>query len=200
METPGRADRITYLNTASFTFYLIPFAWKRWKRRHQSTSHAYKPLHEQAPVEDALAAHSPPAPARTILPRRSTSLIRTLSPSPALVLHHPSPSTTSQPLSPLHTTSDLPRRRSSSLSRRRPRTLSLSNSRATPARYNGDGDDHLAPLTTEETAKLAAVFCLAWMAANWSLNASLGLTSVGSSTILAGMSGALGCAGMSENA
>jgi hypothetical protein len=44
-------------------------------------------------------------------------------------------------------------------------------------------------LTSGETAHLAATFCIVWFAANWTVNASLGLTSVGSSTVLAGMSG-----------
>lgn len=48
------------------------------------------------------------------------------------------------------------------------------------------GEDRLTSL---ETARLAAAFCIVWFAANWTVNASLGLTSVGSSTVLAGMSG-----------
>ncbi|EMD42193.1 hypothetical protein CERSUDRAFT_147823 [Gelatoporia subvermispora B] len=45
------------------------------------------------------------------------------------------------------------------------------------------------PLTTHETAKLAAVFCSLWFIANWTVNASLGYTSVASATILSSMSG-----------
>ncbi|KAG9103270.1 hypothetical protein FRC06_011561 [Ceratobasidium sp. 370] len=45
------------------------------------------------------------------------------------------------------------------------------------------------PLTTRETAKLAAIFCLFWFLANWTVNASLEFTSVASTTILASMSG-----------
>lgn len=47
----------------------------------------------------------------------------------------------------------------------------------------------LPPLTTRETAQLAFVFCFLWFLANWSLNASLGLTSVASATVLSSMSG-----------
>ncbi|KAI0931924.1 hypothetical protein AcW1_000803 [Taiwanofungus camphoratus] len=47
----------------------------------------------------------------------------------------------------------------------------------------------LAPLTTRQTARLAAVFCLLWFIANWSVNASLDYTSVASATILSSMSG-----------
>ncbi|KAI0375331.1 hypothetical protein BV20DRAFT_985895 [Pilatotrama ljubarskyi] len=52
------------------------------------------------------------------------------------------------------------------------------------------GADSLSkPLTTRETAHLAAVFCLLWFVANWTVNASLGYTSVASATILSSMSG-----------
>jgi len=47
----------------------------------------------------------------------------------------------------------------------------------------------LQPLTTQETAQLASIFCFLWFLANWSLNAGLGLTSVASATILSSMSG-----------
>ncbi|MBW0519054.1 hypothetical protein O181_058769 [Austropuccinia psidii MF-1] len=46
-----------------------------------------------------------------------------------------------------------------------------------------------APLTTKETAHLAATFVLLWFAANWTVNAALGYTSVSSTTILSSMSG-----------
>ncbi|KDN46190.1 hypothetical protein RSAG8_04417, partial [Rhizoctonia solani AG-8 WAC10335] len=45
------------------------------------------------------------------------------------------------------------------------------------------------PLTVSETAKLASIFCMTWFAANWTVNASLGFTSVASTTILSSMSG-----------
>ncbi|KAF8608821.1 hypothetical protein BDV93DRAFT_486165 [Ceratobasidium sp. AG-I] len=49
--------------------------------------------------------------------------------------------------------------------------------------------DGNTPLTTRETAKLASLFCFFWFLANWTVNASLGFTSVASTTILASMSG-----------
>ncbi|KAH9847389.1 hypothetical protein C2E23DRAFT_520200 [Lenzites betulinus] len=52
------------------------------------------------------------------------------------------------------------------------------------------GEDPLSkPLTTRETAQLAAVFCFLWFIANWTVNASLDFTSVASATILSSMSG-----------
>lgn len=47
----------------------------------------------------------------------------------------------------------------------------------------------LPPLTTKETAQLACAFCFIWFIANWTVNASLELTSVASATILSSMSG-----------
>ncbi|EGG11965.1 uncharacterized protein MELLADRAFT_46597 [Melampsora larici-populina 98AG31] len=51
------------------------------------------------------------------------------------------------------------------------------------------------PLNTEEVARLASSFVCLWFAANWSVNAALGYTSVSSTTILSSMSGffTLGC-------
>ena len=49
------------------------------------------------------------------------------------------------------------------------------------------------PLTTNQTAALALVFCGLWFSANWSMNAALGYTSVSSTTILSSMSGAFVC-------
>jgi len=48
---------------------------------------------------------------------------------------------------------------------------------------------NLPPLTLRETAILAAQFTLVWFAANWSLNAGLGFTSVASGTTLSSASG-----------
>lgn len=52
----------------------------------------------------------------------------------------------------------------------------------------GDGKD-LPPLTVRQTAELAFAFCLLWFIANWSVNASLGYTTVASATILTSTSG-----------
>ncbi|GAA5849427.1 hypothetical protein JCM8547_000444 [Rhodosporidiobolus lusitaniae] len=77
------------------------------------------------------------------------------------------------------------------LSRRRDTNRSLS--RARPSR--NDMGRHIPivpidpPLTTWETAHLALLFCGLWFCANWAMNASLGFTSVSSTTILSSMSG-----------
>ncbi|KAF7311000.1 hypothetical protein HMN09_00643400 [Mycena chlorophos] len=47
----------------------------------------------------------------------------------------------------------------------------------------------LPPLTTQETTRLALIFCSLWFIANWTLNASLDHTSVASATILSSTSG-----------
>lgn len=54
---------------------------------------------------------------------------------------------------------------------------------------NAPDDDELPPLTVKQTVKLAFMFCLFWFIANWTLNASLGFTSVASATILSSLSG-----------
>ena len=163
-----------------------------------SPSHLNSHLHPQA--------DRPPSTltSRTLGVRRSNSLIRSLSPSPALITH-------SSPLSPLP-------------AQRQPDTFSPHyqlqlGSDSAIVENDLDGDDRdrnedanlydhpshshdvqlqalpretpgVEPrLTSAETARLAATFCIVWFAANWTVNASLGLTSVGSSTVLAGMSG-----------
>ena len=47
----------------------------------------------------------------------------------------------------------------------------------------------LPPLNKKQTAELAFAFCFIWFIANWSVNASLGYTSVASATILSSTSG-----------
>jgi len=53
----------------------------------------------------------------------------------------------------------------------------------------GRNEEHLPPLTTNETLQLAAIFCFIWFPANWTVNASLDYTSVASATIMSSMSG-----------
>jgi solute carrier family 35 protein F5 len=139
---------------------------------------------------------------RTLGVRRSNSLIRSLSPSPALITH-----------SQLHTSlSTLPARTEAEFhthTQQHHNYQSGSESAIADPDFDGEypsDNDHpevqLQPipsqpdlgltgqkLTSGETAHLAATFCIVWFAANWTVNASLGLTSVGSSTVLAGMSG-----------
>ncbi|PPR00658.1 hypothetical protein CVT24_000881 [Panaeolus cyanescens] len=58
-----------------------------------------------------------------------------------------------------------------------------------PEHHHLSPDAELPPLTVSETAHLAFAFCLLWFIANWSVNASLGYTSVASATILSSTSG-----------
>ena len=50
-------------------------------------------------------------------------------------------------------------------------------------------EDPLLPLTTRETARLACIFCGIVFIGSWAGNASLGLTTVASSTIISSISG-----------
>ncbi|KAH8554949.1 hypothetical protein BGW37DRAFT_419993, partial [Umbelopsis sp. PMI_123] len=52
-------------------------------------------------------------------------------------------------------------------------------------------------LSTKETIQLSLTFCIIWFSANWSTNASLAYTTVGSSTILSSMSGLFTLIGVS---
>jgi hypothetical protein len=51
------------------------------------------------------------------------------------------------------------------------------------------GPEQVDKLTTRQTVQLSLTFCIIWFLANWSTNASLAYTTVGSSTILSSMSG-----------
>ncbi|KAF7969210.1 hypothetical protein HWV62_27907 [Athelia sp. TMB] len=112
---------LTYLNTSSFSVYLLPFflrrALNKWRDRKPKSSLEYQPI--------------------------STG-----------------PDTAEEP-------STAPRLR----------------------RIDSADSESLAPLTVRETAKLAAMFCIFWFIANWSVNASLNFTSVASATILSSLSG-----------
>ncbi|KAF8974030.1 hypothetical protein BDZ97DRAFT_1912469 [Flammula alnicola] len=112
---------VTYMNTSSFSFYLIPFLVRRWWTRRHNT----KPF-----VEDG-------APGEY------------------------------QPLANNDDNVEEPQ-------------TSLDN-------YSGTRREPLPPLTNRQTADLAFTFCLMWFIANWSVNASLGYTSVASATILSSM-------------
>lgn len=115
--------------------------------------------------------------ARTIGLKRSNSMIRSLSPSPALITHAPLSSELAASQTPL-------------LSPHHEHPPSITTSPVTATHMISTQSTHSSPkLTTTETAHLAALFCVVWFAANWTVNASLGLTSVASSTVLAGMSG-----------
>ncbi|KAL7415666.1 hypothetical protein BDY24DRAFT_359690 [Mrakia frigida] len=106
----------------------------------------------------------------------------------------PPPTNSYEPL-PTHdrdlstTTQQSQRRERRSMSRR---SLSPIATLHMPLSHAGmlpsDGPD-VERLSERETAGLALMFCGFWFVANWSVNASLEWTSVGSSTILASMSG-----------
>ncbi|CAA7266548.1 unnamed protein product [Cyclocybe aegerita] len=122
---------VTYMNTVSFSFYLLPFLLRRWLGRTEilstkpfgrGTQAEYQPLALEDDIEE------------------SSSPIARLDAS----LDHPSR---------IH------------------------------ARENS------LPLTDRETADLAFTFCMIWFIANWTVNASLGFTSVASATVLSSTSG-----------
>ncbi|CAH7690094.1 hypothetical protein PPACK8108_LOCUS25336 [Phakopsora pachyrhizi] len=66
-----------------------------------------------------------------------------------------------------------------------PKTKKINRSRSVTKAFS----ESERPLRVDETAKLASTFVLLWFAANWTVNAALGFTSVSSTTILSSMSG-----------
>ncbi|GAA5809764.1 hypothetical protein MFLAVUS_003177 [Mucor flavus] len=108
---------VTYLNTATFSFYLIPLLFKRTK----------KSTKQQLPSEYNKLLNDDLEPVNYSAILQSTNSNTTMSP------HH--------------------------------------------------------KLSTYDTIKLSLAFCILWFLANYTTNASLAYTTVGSSTILASMSG-----------
>ncbi|GAB5588394.1 hypothetical protein Unana1_03294 [Umbelopsis nana] len=133
---------ITYVNTASFSLYLLPFLLKKkLAKTNQSTN-------------DQLLCHT-----------TDNSLLDRQAQSASIVLDGD------------HNINE------NSLLMRTDEENELGNDEEL---YGADVDDKL---TTRETVQLSLTFCIIWFLANWSTNASLAYTTVGSSTILSSMSG-----------
>ncbi|KAK4512916.1 uncharacterized protein ATC70_003626 [Mucor velutinosus] len=124
---------VTYLNTATFSFYLIPLLFKKW--RHTRYSH-----------QDAM----PSSPAN-----ENTKLLDN-------PINHNN-----------HTTT----------------YAAVSESTDGNATANSITTTSHHKLSTYDTIKLSLGFCILWFIANYTTNASLAYTTVGSSTILASLSG-----------
>ncbi|CAO1614621.1 unnamed protein product [Sympodiomycopsis kandeliae] len=197
---------VTYANTSSFALYLIPFAlaWqsKRKEHRHHrgnvrrnTQSEASTPegfwtkfgfsLPEIAEVPGSNVNSSGAAQAR----RGSYTALATNE-----ARSRSYDSTRLRPVSPEREFSSRPSRllhqhsRPSSIDGRRPASLLRGEDREASEIQLPSGTA-LPPLTFRETAILAAQFTLVWFAANWSLNAGLGMTSVASGTTLSSASG-----------
>ncbi|KAI9284554.1 hypothetical protein BC943DRAFT_65045 [Umbelopsis sp. AD052] len=128
---------ITYINTASFSFYLLPFLLK--KKLSNKKTNFVDELRDSVPIERA----------------QSTSMA----------------------------TNDQEALGETSLFLR---TDSENNQAHDEVNYGSPPADKLS---TKETIQLSLTFCIVWFLANWSTNASLAYTTVGSSTILSSMSG-----------
>ncbi|WWD16448.1 hypothetical protein CI109_100874 [Kwoniella shandongensis] len=157
---------ITYFNTASFTIYLLPTLWRRYRSTSPSHPHSHSHSHPQQPYL-SLPTSEPPTSHRYSSDqptRRSTSQTRSISIPP------------SSPRIPLHTThTDLPP------------LISDGEGNSSPS---SEVYTVLLPrLTIRETAEIAAWWSLVWFIANWTVNASLAWTSVASVTILSSTSG-----------
>ncbi|CAO1638027.1 unnamed protein product [Parajaminaea phylloscopi] len=208
---------VTYANTSSFALYLIPFALAfRRKGRGSSRRARERPnfwaKHGFALPErtsrDSFAYSALPGgagydedqddvEARHRDPPRSSSFA-TGAPTST------SPLIRASRLRPVSPDTYRPRLiqggRPSSIDGRRPISRLVDHSEnssaiahesllSLPAPEPADSAPVLPPLTLRETAVLAAQFTLVWFAANWTLNAGLGMTSVASGTTLSSASG-----------
>ncbi|CAO3637665.1 unnamed protein product [Mucor fragilis] len=126
---------VTYLNTATFSFYLIPILFKKWRhtRRYNQDAMLALPTDENTKLLDN--------PTNNNNNNRATAYAAV------------SESTDSNV---------------------------AANSISTTSHHK---------LSTYDTIKLSLEFCILWFIANYTTNASLAYTTVGSSTILASMSG-----------
>lgn len=176
---------VTYANTSSFALYLIPFALALHKPRRSSTAGRDVRLRDSDSKEDGAGSFW--ARIGFALPESSRQRRGSYSrlPTSGAVaydgnsLRPPSPSGDAlRDVRPRLAQGGRP----SSIDGRRP-----------VARLDEEGGamslQALPPLTLRETAVLAGQFTLVWFAANWSLTAALGMTSVASGTTLSSASG-----------
>ncbi|UZJ54380.1 hypothetical protein CBS101457_003700 [Exobasidium rhododendri] len=163
---------VTYLNTASFAIYMIPFACVLSRQRHkgdQSGAAGFQGIWSR------MGFYLPPgsmwrSEARySLLPSSSSS--SSSSEAVAAV------DTESNPIARLRQSPPRP----SSIDGRRPRDALSS----VPVQEQESGP----PLDLHQTASLAANFMIVWFMANYCLNVSLKLTSVASATTLSSASG-----------
>ncbi|BFZ59557.1 hypothetical protein YB2330_000568 [Saitoella coloradoensis] len=167
---------ITYINTGTFALFLIPFAFRRWRKRRAAKKAGAQP--------GVVFWAQTPSPAQSIHTgdleawdaeqeeRRRRKTQRALEGAAAdLDVRSRTPllSRTSSP-EPLHRSDSY----QSSLS-----SITPTNNTPNPA----------DKLTTKETIRLAFTFSLLWFFANYFGNASLAYTTVSSFTIISSMSG-----------
>ncbi|GJJ69067.1 solute carrier family 35, member F5 [Entomortierella parvispora] len=153
---------VTYVNTASFSLYLLGPLFRHWLKR-SDRAWPWSSQHSEASSKSVSDSSSGEPNARTTsygsvsqtgsldsnqtLPTTSHSLVGTTAP---------------------YVTDD--------------------NEDATLEQGSIQSEDE-PPLSHREIAELSFAFCILWFAANWATNASLAYTTVASSTILASMSG-----------
>lgn len=177
---------VTYANTSSFALYLIPFALATHKpRRGSSTATRDTRTSDSDGKEDGASSFwAKIGFALPESPRQRRGSYTRLPTSGAVAydgdtLRPPSPNGDAlRDIRPRLAQGGRP----SSIDGRRPVARLDEEGGATPGQV-------LPPLTLRETAVLAGQFTLVWFAANWSLTAALGMTSVASGTTLSSASG-----------
>ncbi|KAI9224313.1 hypothetical protein BC828DRAFT_402351 [Blastocladiella britannica] len=193
-ETFFKPFLLTYYNTSAFSLYLIPaglrHAAQQWRHRSQPEMTG-----SEADPERAATRSTMRSPAASIIASESTPLVSS-APQSSLDYGTPSikPSASftslrtrqrSRSRSPCPPASHLPALVASALADIPESPVS----ELAPTTALTPSAEDLDPLTARETAKLALQFCILWFLANYLTNASLGLTSVASTTILSSMSG-----------
>ncbi|SGZ28362.1 BQ5605_C027g10322 [Microbotryum silenes-dioicae] len=165
---------VTYLCTATFTFYLIRPTWTYLQLEHEK---------KRIAPSGSITVETTSRPRAHTATKSSERLASMLDPVGSITDSDGN----------VYMRPDFAfRARSQSRSISRPRSLLASNANGSAVHIAGRPLSTMSndpPLTIRETASLALLFCGLWFSANWSMNASLGYTSVSSTTILSSMSG-----------
>ncbi|KAL7752348.1 hypothetical protein RI367_002394 [Sorochytrium milnesiophthora] len=177
----------TYLQTASFSLYLLPVLLKAvWNRcRGEQHHRRRRSLYHALPDSTLSRASSKLSLDLECSFTRNQSTYYTSASPTAETSDHFSDSDAEQ-----HDDERKERSRGHSTVDARLPLLSREPSITAVHDSNVPSAADLAPMTVRETAWLSCNFCLIWFAANYANNASLGLTNVASTTILSSLSGA----------
>ncbi|KAI9164316.1 hypothetical protein H9P43_008145 [Blastocladiella emersonii ATCC 22665] len=183
---------VTFINTASFSLYLVPVAIRAAFRSRRRAS---KSERGAAAIDDVESSPAAAAVSRATTPVASDTqpLLRPPTATPSVSTGQSYATFVNDELAPPPPPSsvqdDLLSVKTSATRANSP--VSGAPSVVPVADEPAEQQTELPPLTTYETAKLSFQFCGLWFFANYSTNVSLGMTNVASTTILSSMSGPL---------
>ncbi|KAG0043314.1 hypothetical protein BGZ83_011545 [Gryganskiella cystojenkinii] len=160
---------VTYVNTASFSLYLLGPAFRHWyKHGGNARSWAWFNSGEDTSGSSAKSA------SESASDHHITSYGSVSQADPNQTLQHSIIAVTSPTISSCTVVANTQDQEEATLEQ--------------GSIQSSVGEDE-PPLSHREVAELSFAFCILWFAANWATNASLAYTTVASSTILASMSG-----------